>query len=1000
MEYSPSAELLTPIGGAPEPQLSMDPTHANFCDGVSSVCCGDDMYVYGGHAADRVWRLHLPTATWTEIQTSGQIPLARFFHAACFFRGYMLMCGGELLAGSKLSPSGNGLLYYELGLDTHEWTAIDCFGELPLSRSHHTVTVCRDTMIMFGGKPADGGAMVTNKRLVELKSQGFHDVFILHIISRTWRRVEMYDSRSPMLWGHSATLYSSTHILFFGGFDVSSSELQALDRHGSLVFEDDPPVATISNVTHILNIETMQFQRSTPLPSDTAPAPRAMHVAFSFGDEMIVFGGMTIDPFGRAILTNDCWIWEIVTGRWCRIDFALPQWQSAKLLCCAYYSQVVVANSLSFVFFLDNNRRELSWQRAPCSIQRLLVIDTLANRRGSGGGGHLSNINETFNPRLAVQASKRAETIRGEGGYQSFSTFPGSQAHLGTTWGRSLGETSGTGGGSANAKEIQELRQMINELQAQVRAQEELIAKTQSTPAAPLPRGNHQQSSSSENRKARPQGAANEEELASGAAPPVHSWDFVSPGHSNSIANVNPGPSTRSESQQRSSIVVSKGIKRVVASKDRPPVSGASSAGEWPSPPARKPSPDGDQASSPAPPHQQSAAKSTVGGIRRSKASEHSNSPSDKRSSVSASTSALTSQTLQNGPNGVAVTQAQVTQHTTPPAVQQSSTPSSKPGFSAPTTSIVYAPPTSASARSKEWFSPPTQAALALVGDDVDEEAADLARLADLGLRMHQQLYLSSESKRQLLKKERQDRIAQLQERLLALDSLPLVSEDKKGKINHILEETQSLKTMIETGQDAEALRNAEIHSTDVEAATTRFDPSISDVESAGQRTPPVEAANISVEHDHQQAPLVLVSSSAPAETKFLALPSSRASAVGGGGSSKLESLIQRRKAAGSSRAAAPNFGPSQPVDAAAESLRDHSRHREWVESGLPAGHQALAAASQQAAGISGGTELIVSAPSSSSGMGTPRGAAALAFKFDELNSVLQQQRPGRRGVS
>jgi hypothetical protein len=927
-----------PSSAGMEPQVSMDPTHSNFCDGVSSVCCGDDMYVYGGHAADRVWRLHMPTATWTEIQTRGQIPLARFHHTSCFFKGYMLMCGGELLAGSKFTPSGNGIMYYELCLETHEWSLIDCFGDIPLARSHHTATVCRDSMILFGGKPADGDVM-TNRRLVDLKRHGFHDLFIFHIISRTWRRIEMYDPRVPMLWGHSACMYQDTHLLFFGGFDVSSSELQALDRHGSLVFEDDPPIATISNVTHILNVETTQFQRSTPLPSDVAPAPRALHCAQTFNDELIVFGGMTVDPFGRGILTNDCWIWEIVSGRWVRVDFALPQWQSARMLCCAYYSQLVVASSLSFVFFLDNGRRELGWQRAPCSIQRLLILDTLSNRRSGqrGPGGPLSNINEVFNPRLAVPAAKQAERVRGDKGLQqTFATFPGSAARQGTTWMQSMGNLgdSNDAAATASAKEVNELKAMILALQAEVRAQER---RSEQQPAYPPPAP-----STSATRHAKD--ASSLQEAGSSQQPPlqVQSWDFGS-------THAEGQPPSRSESQQRSLIIVSKGVRRVAAPSQK--VQG-SSRGEYPSPPARQPSQDAELDSAAPSIVQQKSASVAKPAVRRSKAAEHSNnnstSPSERRSTVSVSTAA------------VAVDSA--TQNMA--AAPTSSTDTPQPARTASRDSQQRAVGTPlGTPRRKEWAAP-TAATLSFVPDLEDEEAAELARLAEVGLRLHQQLHQSGESKRQLLKKERQDRIAQLQERLLALETLPLISDDKKEKISYILEETSTLKSIIETGRRGNhvgvAGESSEINSVDVDAGTSHPDMS-SQTDAESESLPPEKTPH-----------------GAPAAVSAHLTPGGSA-----GPSSRLEAAIQRRKANATAQSR-PVLGSSAEAEIAGrESLREQSRHREW--------HDAGASVAQ-----SGGPELSVSAPSSSAGGAVARGSAALAIKFDELNSVLQQQRSRR----
>jgi hypothetical protein len=344
-----------------------DPTSGANPDGLTAVCCKDQMFVYGGWHADRVWRLDLPSSTWTEHITHGDVPPARIHHAADVYKGQMIICGGERLNPPvKVENYLMPLPYYEMSCDTFEWMAIECFGTIPVARSHHTANVVGDMLIVIGGKPCDGRPL-TASVLAESKRNGFYDIYILQIVSRSWRKVEMYDPASPMVWGHGSAVFRESFLLLACGFDVSAPDIASTGVSGPASYAiDSAPVATLTNVVHILRIDNMTWMRYTPEKGEAAPVPRAFVCSFGFGAELIMFGGMTIDHIGRAINVNECWIWSVEYGRWSKLEFCVPSWMSKKLISSLHGSQLLVAPQLNSLFFLDLGRRGVGWQRAPC----------------------------------------------------------------------------------------------------------------------------------------------------------------------------------------------------------------------------------------------------------------------------------------------------------------------------------------------------------------------------------------------------------------------------------------------------------------------------------------------------------------------------------------------------------------------------------------------------------------------------------------------------------
>ncbi|KAH9579911.1 hypothetical protein LSM04_004174 [Trypanosoma melophagium] len=154
--------------------------------------------------------------------------------------------------------------YYELELDTFTWMRVDAFGAVPLNRSHHSCSVVGESMILFGGKPLvcnrenpnDAGA---NERMDACDRAGFYDVFVLDIVSRVWRAVQP-TGPALQLWGHSSVVYSNTHVLVFGGIDVSQRETVAISKYKNAHHPHNPPIAEVSGALFVPDVQEMSWR--------------------------------------------------------------------------------------------------------------------------------------------------------------------------------------------------------------------------------------------------------------------------------------------------------------------------------------------------------------------------------------------------------------------------------------------------------------------------------------------------------------------------------------------------------------------------------------------------------------------------------------------------------------------------------------------------------------------------------------------------------------------
>eukprot|EP01062_Namystynia_karyoxenos_P049754 TRINITY_DN38214_c0_g1_i1.p1 TRINITY_DN38214_c0_g1~~TRINITY_DN38214_c0_g1_i1.p1 ORF type:complete len:604 (+),score=107.13 TRINITY_DN38214_c0_g1_i1:91-1902(+) len=262
---------------------------AALADGVAWCMCGaDTMVVHGGAAPNKVWLLSLDTMSWSEERGSGAAPPQRRLHTLCHSsargrRGRLLLFGGEAAGGGAAEPQ---MPYWELDLETFQWTAPRCTGDPPAPRAAHAACAVPgpeaapgEILVVCGGRPPQGTAVAP---------PGFGDVHVLLLGSLHWARVPQPQGVSHTLcWGLSACSWRQWVILY-----------------GGQCADGDPP-----RHVSLWNAHTGDWGASR---AQLSPPPRSMHAAAICGGELVVCGGRDAAQQGLS----DIWAWSVEGDEW------------------------------------------------------------------------------------------------------------------------------------------------------------------------------------------------------------------------------------------------------------------------------------------------------------------------------------------------------------------------------------------------------------------------------------------------------------------------------------------------------------------------------------------------------------------------------------------------------------------------------------------------------------------------------------------------------------
>jgi len=277
--------------------------------GAQSVTLATRMYLHGGadekQAYGDLHLLEIEQMRWTELQTTGPAPSARWGHTMEAYGTDLVLfgglasgeAGGSLLAdgavgggGSVLPPFASGLPWAHSGtpdatvfrLDTRNltWQAPTCSGTSPAPRFLHSACVKGDLYIVFGGcGTAD-------------YSEPLSDLHWFDMRSSTWFSSRGSGEAPTARFGHRMISGPDDLVFVFGG-QVGTGAVQA-----------NPGVLYSYNLTSstwaIVQVD------------GTAPLERSFHTFDFIGKWGFVFAGSTSNSI------SDLYILDVPNMRWAR----------------------------------------------------------------------------------------------------------------------------------------------------------------------------------------------------------------------------------------------------------------------------------------------------------------------------------------------------------------------------------------------------------------------------------------------------------------------------------------------------------------------------------------------------------------------------------------------------------------------------------------------------------------------------------------------------------
>uniref|UniRef100_A0A1J3CPF0 Acyl-CoA-binding domain-containing protein 4 n=1 Tax=Noccaea caerulescens TaxID=107243 RepID=A0A1J3CPF0_NOCCA len=242
-----------------EPQTSGQRPKARYEHGAAVI--QDKMYIYGGnHNGRYLGDLHvldLKNWTWsrveTKIATESEETSTPTLLAPCAGHSLIAWDNKLLSIGGHTKDPSESMQVKVFDTDTCTWSMLKTYGKPPVSRGGQSVTVVGKTLVIFGGQDA--------------KRSLLNDLHILDLETMTWDEIDAVGLSPSPRSDHAAAVHAERYLLIFGG--------------GSH--------ATCFDDLHVLDLQTMEWSR--PAQQGDAPTPRAGHAGVTIGENWFIVGG-------------------------------------------------------------------------------------------------------------------------------------------------------------------------------------------------------------------------------------------------------------------------------------------------------------------------------------------------------------------------------------------------------------------------------------------------------------------------------------------------------------------------------------------------------------------------------------------------------------------------------------------------------------------------------------------------------------------------------------
>lgn len=298
--------------------------------GAQTVTMGTRMYLNGGcdekQAYGDLHLLEIEQMKWTELQTEGRAPPARWMHSMTGYDTELIVFGGLVAeeqgllddasrSGPRTPPFAAGLAwshggspdngFFTLQTTSLTWQAPGCGGTPPLPRFGHSACLAGDSLVIFGGNGAPDF------------SQAMNDLHMLDLQSKQWSSPACGGEAPSARYSHKMINGPDGQLFVFGGatkgtevspgslycFKLSTSTwskvqvqgtppleraFHSFDLIGKWCFAFAGSTNTSISDLYILDVPNMRWAR----PLYEGQVNVRAHASAVLHDKLIVFGGI------------------------------------------------------------------------------------------------------------------------------------------------------------------------------------------------------------------------------------------------------------------------------------------------------------------------------------------------------------------------------------------------------------------------------------------------------------------------------------------------------------------------------------------------------------------------------------------------------------------------------------------------------------------------------------------------------------------------------------
>jgi len=206
------------------------------------------MYIFGGFEephhrfCQETYAFHFPNRHWKRLNSEGEPPQYRDFHAACVLDDKMYVFGGR---SDEMGQSHSSQDVYlddlkYLDLLTNRWHTVDAKGDKPCGRRSLTMWTFRGCLYMFGGYQS----------LLDIH---YNDLYKWDPTTSEWAKLNP-NGISPAPRRRQCTVVVGNRVFLFGGTMPNLSRQNMLADLGDLhILDFEPTLTTLCAKTIVQN---------------------------------------------------------------------------------------------------------------------------------------------------------------------------------------------------------------------------------------------------------------------------------------------------------------------------------------------------------------------------------------------------------------------------------------------------------------------------------------------------------------------------------------------------------------------------------------------------------------------------------------------------------------------------------------------------------------------------------------------------------------------------